>query len=104
ARLFIRVIVVTAFAMGLLTAPIGAQTVVFDGGPPNSSNGNEMSQWIQAEDFSFASANNFNTVRFWSLENATAFLGTFTWQVRADAGGAPGAIIASATTAPSLRV
>lgn len=105
ARLSLRVMFATALVMGLLTAPVGAQTVVFDGGPPNlAGNGNEMTQWIQAEDFTFASANSFNTVRFWTLEHTgTSFLGTITWQIAANSGGTPGGIIASATVVPSVR-
>lgn len=89
----------------LLAGPASAQSIVFNGGVPNDSNGNEMSQWIQAEDFAFGSPTSFNSVRFWTLEMPVgAFLGTMTWQVRADAGGSPGAIISTGTVAPTLRV
>jgi hypothetical protein len=103
-RLLIRALFATVLA-GLLTAPVGAQTVVFDGGPPNvSGSGNEMTQWIQANDFAFASPTSFNTVRFWTLEHTgTSFLGTITYQIAADSAGTPGGIITSATVVPSVR-
>ncbi len=48
----------------------GVGTLLFDGGSPDLSNGNEMTQWLQTEDFDASSDSVVHFVRFWTLENA----------------------------------
>ena len=76
-----------------------AQTVVYDNGPPTYVNGNEMSFWLQAEDFTFVTGNSFNQIRFWDAELGGAYTGAFDWWVFDNSGGTPGTILYSGTTA-----
>jgi hypothetical protein len=81
----IRLMVVSAF----LLAGGGAQAaVVYDNGAPNLLNGNEMTQWIQAEDFTLLVDTLITDVHFWSLEQ-TAFSGSILYAFYTDSGGAP---------------
>jgi hypothetical protein len=76
-----------------------AQTVVYDNGPPTYVNGNEMSAWLQAEDFTFGANTTFNQIRFWDAEIAGAYTGAFDWWIFANNGGMPGTILYNGTTA-----
>lgn len=97
-----KTLVLTAALLAGLTGQSAAQ--VYDNGPPDLTNGNEMTQWIQAEDFSLLSLFNITGVRFWALElEAGAFGGTGFWQFYADDGfGNPGALIAGGDFTPTV--
>src|SRR5712692_7249678 len=73
-------------------APLRAHAqIIYDNGPPNQQNGNEMTQWVQAEDFSLTAATNLTSVHFWDIEapGGTAYQGQIAWGLYADAGGMP---------------
>jgi len=78
-------------------APLRAHgQIIYDNGPPNQQNGNEMTQWIQAEDFSVGTAMTLGSVHFWDIEVPnTAYQGEIDWGIYSDAGGSPGALLAS---------
>lgn len=85
-------------AAGCLLAATSAQaTVVFNNGGPINNGGNDATEWIQAEDFSFG-ANQAVTgggiyVDFQST--GATWDGTFDYFLFADAGGTPGGTLAS---------
>jgi PEP-CTERM motif len=78
-------------------APLRAHAqIIYDNGPPNQVDGNEMTQWIQAEDFSVATAMTLGSVHFWDIELPTnAYQGEIDWGIYSNAGGSPGTLLAS---------
>lgn len=89
-------------AMFAVAGPLSAQ-VVFDGGTPNAGNGNEMTQWRQANDFTLAAPTTVTGVRFWAFSTgdiASAYSGTIQWDFMSDAGGTPGSVLYSGTATP----
>ena len=88
-----------AALLTLIVPAASAQTPVYDNGAPNGVNGNEMTNWLQAEDFVFGSATSFNGIRFWSAEAGTFVPSTIDWWVFTNAAGQPGTILGSGTTA-----
>jgi hypothetical protein len=78
-------------------APLRAHSqIIYDNGPPNQQNGNEMTMWIQAEDFHVATAMTLGSVHFWDIElPGTAYQGEIDWGIYSNAGGSPGTLLAS---------
>ncbi len=92
---------VVTFAAGLsalLIAQVAHADVIYDNGPPNQLNGNEMTEWIQAENFSLATADTITGVTFWDLESSPGYQGSITWIIYADNSGTPGAQLATGLT------
>ena len=82
----------------------GAQ-IIYDNGSTDSLNGNEMTQWFQAEDFSLGAAANIGRVQFWAGEFTAfgGFQGSVSYAFHADNGGVPGATLFSGTVVPTTR-
>jgi hypothetical protein len=78
-------------------APLRAHSqIIYDNGPPNQVDGNEMTMWIQAEDFQVASTMTLGSVRFWDIEApGTSYQGEIDWGIYSNAGGSPGSLLAS---------
>jgi hypothetical protein len=79
--------------------------LIYNNGGPNGDNGNEMTQFIQAEDFSFASPQTITDIRFWGFTIDYApgpgkYYGSITWQIYSDDSGKPGAILDSGLAVP----
>lgn len=76
---------------------VGSSTqagLIYDNGAPNASSGNEMTGWIQAEDFALASPVVLTDVRFWAFEFAQGgYQGSIVWSIYGDNAGAPGALL-----------
>ena len=72
-------------------------TIIYENGGPDQQNGNEMTGWIQAEDFKLSADSILTSVNFWDIEapGGTAYQGEIDWILYADAGGQPGASFAS---------
>lgn len=80
----------TLLASLLLACSAAAQAVVvYDNGPPDLMGGNEMTNWIQAEDFTLASTTTITDVHFWSLEAPGGYSGSIQYAFYSDAGGSP---------------
>jgi hypothetical protein len=75
---------------------------VIDNGPPNTTSGNEMTEWIQAEDFTLGAGATITSVRFWAFSLGTGYNGSIVWQIYANNAGTPnvGSILASGTVTP----
>jgi hypothetical protein len=84
--------------------PVGSSAqagLIYDNGAPNASSGNEMTQWIQAEDFALASPVVLTDVRFWGVESVQgAYQGSIVWSIYGDNAGAPGALLYRNAVAP----
>jgi hypothetical protein len=94
--------VLIAFSL-LLAVPELRAGLIYDNGLPNAANGNEMTQWIQAEDFTLGAAATVVGVRFWAIGYADpgGYQGSIAWRIYGDSGGDPGSILASGTVVPS---
>lgn len=105
-RIFIGILAAVV-AMGTLGAgarPAAAQVVAYDNGAPNGVNGNEMTQWVQADDFLLPTATNITGVRFWAiddLENGPGYQGSIVWTIYGNGGTNPGAILHRAAVVPT---
>jgi len=88
---------VLAGALILAAAASAQAVVIYDNGAPNQQNGNEMTEWIQSEDFTFAADTTVTDVHFWSAEAANAFSGSIVYTIYADNGGNPGAALETGT-------
>jgi len=63
---------------------------IFDGGPPDQVNANEMTSWVQAEDFVLAQDEVLGDVHFWTAEIGP-WDGTLVWFLFLDDAGQPAA-------------
>lgn len=87
--------------LSLLASPTLAQ-VVYDNGLPDAVSGNEMTAWIQAEDFILGGPATIGAVRFWAFEMAAdAYLGSIYYFFLNDAGGTPGTVIDEGLVTPT---
>ncbi len=94
----LRRFVATAFLAAALTPAI-ASAQLYDNGAPNASGGNEMTQWIQAEDFTLGASATITNIRFWAFEFApNAYQGSIVWRIYGDNVGNPGSVLFSGTS------
>ena len=84
-------ILLTCILCLLLIPAAFAGVVVYDNGAPNQQNGNEMTSWIQAEDFMFRTSTWITDVHFWTIEDPSVngFAGSIWYGIYSDAGGQP---------------
>ncbi len=81
------------FALFCVSMPAAAQ-VVYDNGAPDGVGGNEMTNWIQADDFTLSSPATIGGIRFWAVEDqADAYQGSIFWQIMNSAGSQPGTTV-----------
>jgi len=90
----------------ILTVSGAQAALIYNNGLPDGQNGNEMTAWIQAEDFTFTASQTVTAVRFWALDLAggAAYQGSVVWQIYNDNSGQPGALLASGSAAPPAVV
>ena len=87
----------------LLAAVLSARSLtagmIFDNGTPNGVNGDELTIFVESEDFTLASSYSLTDVRFWAFEaeGSNAYQGSIAWSIYADNAGTPGAILYSGT-------
>ncbi|MGI8924577.1 MAG: PEP-CTERM sorting domain-containing protein [Fimbriimonadales bacterium] len=97
-----RLLSLSAMVTGL-TAGASAQ-LLYDNGPPNQASGNEMTQWLQAENFTLTGNATLGWIRFWTIEDSVfgSYDGNVDWFVFDNNGGIPGSIVDSGSvTNPS---
>src|ERR1700744_291963 len=85
-----RALMIMAALLCLATASLAG--VVYDnGGPAPLREYNEMTGWVQAEDFTLGSNTNITGVTFWTLEDPTVngFAGSIFYQIFANCAGQP---------------
>ena len=86
--------------LAMVASAVGAHAQVFyDNGGPNQQNGNEMTMWMQTEDFKIGQDTAWFDLHFWTIETPGAVNdGTFYVALYNDDGaGNPNAIIADGT-------
>lgn len=66
-----------------------ASTIIYDNGGPNQLNGNEMTEWVQTEEFTLTSSQTLTDIHFWDVEASGAYTGSITWWITGDTGGNP---------------
>jgi hypothetical protein len=91
------------FVLGVV-ASAGAAPLYVNGAPTDAS-GNEMTSYVQAEDFQLASASTLTGVRVWGFyfgDLGRGYLGSLSWQVYADASNQPGYLLYSGVATPEL--
>lgn len=91
-----------AAALSLVASPAVAQ-LIYDNGGPNGQNGNEMTAWIQAEDFTLDEAATIDAVRFWAFAfDESAYQGSIYYWFLTDNGGMPGASLQEGLVNPTV--
>ncbi|MEO8811521.1 MAG: PEPxxWA-CTERM sorting domain-containing protein [Caulobacteraceae bacterium] len=92
--------------VALVATTAAASTIVYDnGGVAAGANGNETVAWVQAEDFSFATATTIDGAGVYiaSTNGFQASDGQFQYDIFADNGGSPGpAPIATGAVTPTI--
>ena len=86
-------------ALALAATPLRAQ--LYDNGLPNGANGNEMTQWIQAEDFAFGAPTVLGAVRFWAMHSG-GYQGSIFWQIYGNNVAQPGTVLFSGSVNPTV--
>lgn len=88
-------------ALLALVAPLRAQVIFNGGSPDGGSDGNEMTSWIQYEDFAFTAPVTVTGIRFWAGETVgDGWDGSVFWSISADDnGGNPGSLLFSGNQA-----
>jgi PEP-CTERM motif len=83
----------------MVAAAVGANAQVFyDNGGPNQVDGNEMTNWMQTEDFTIAQNTVWHDLHYWAIETPGTFYdGQLYVALYDDAGGQPGNIVAQGT-------
>lgn len=79
-------VLLTMLALLMMSAFGRASTVIYDNGGPNQQNGNEMTEWLQSEDFMLTSAQTVTDVHFWDIEASPGYAGSITWWITGDDG------------------
>lgn len=87
-------------ALLVAASPSVAAAQIYNNGLPNGVNGNEMTEWFQAEDFMLGANASLTGVRFWAAQGAGSYQGSITWRIHSSSGGSPGAILFSGSASP----
>jgi PEP-CTERM motif len=66
-----------------------AGTIIYDNGAPNQQGGNEMTEWLQTEDFTLTGALTVRDIHFWDIETAPGYSGLIFYAIVGDTGGNP---------------
>lgn len=91
-----------AAATLLAAAPaVASAQVVYDNGSPNGVSGNEMTEWIQAEDFTLGATTDIGGIRFWDVQGSPGYGGSISWFIFGNAGGVPGATLFQGIATPT---
>ena len=87
---------IAAFA-SLALATSAHATIIYDNGAPTTTESNETTQWVQAEDFSFASGATVGGAGVYlaGLGSIDAWDGNFTYFIFSANGGQPGSVLQS---------
>lgn len=94
-----------ALCAAVATIPATAEAaIVFDNGSLDTSNGNDATGWVQAENFSLGTATNVvgAAVYLGGFGDISNYDGNFTYYVFADAAGSPGTVLATGSVSPTI--
>ena len=92
----VRTALIAGLACGFLATAAQA-TIIYDNGAPTTTESNETTQWVQAEDFTFAGSATVGGAGVYlagigSIDN---WDGAFTYYIFSASGGSPGAVLQS---------
>jgi len=84
-------------------APAFAATV-YDNGLPNTTDGNDATEWVQAEDFSFGALTTITGAGVYlaGFDGIGNYDGGFQYYLFADNGGVPGAVLQTGSVSPTI--
>ena len=94
-KLLIPCCLIITLALALITSAQAA--VIFDGGAPDLLSGDEMTSYVEADDFLLPTASTLTDAHFWTLEGygyaygGNPWDGTLDYYIFADVSGQPGA-------------
>ena len=93
-----------ALSVSAMAGPAYGAVVIYDNGSVNTLNGNEATEWVQAENFSFTAPTSVTgaSVVIGGLGDISSYDGNFTYYMFADASGAPGSLLASGAVSPTI--
>jgi hypothetical protein len=96
---------VVALACVTIPAPLTASSftdpIIYDNGAPNGLSGDEMTHWIEADDFSISSKREVIGFTFWAfIQSGGTYMGSIVWEVYGDNGNNPGTTLYSGTAIP----
>ncbi len=96
-----KAIVLTLVLLGSATAAPTA--LIYNNGAPDAASGNEMTSWIQADDFTLASSVALTDVRFWAFgyNEPGSYAGSIVWSLYADSSAQPGALLDRGSVVPT---
>jgi hypothetical protein len=77
-----------ALTLLLMVAFAHADNIIYNNGGPNQQNGNEMTEWVQTEDFTLTSGQTISDIHFWDVDSG-GYAGSITWWIVGDSGGNP---------------
>ncbi len=99
----VRIVLTILSVMLLGSAFAYADSIIYDNGGPNQVDGNEMTEWVQTEDFTLNQSANVTDIHFWDIEAAPGYAGSITWWITGDTGGNPdfNNIIATGNATPT---
>lgn len=80
-----------------------ASVIVFDNGPPDHLNGNNIGYALQAEDFGLMASTTLTGISFWSLETSSGYRGSISWWIMNSGAGAPGAVTLASGTQSAVN-
>src|ERR1035437_3892590 len=87
-RMTKRMLMLVAVLMCMVSASFAG--TVYNNGGPNQQSGNEITQWIGAEDFMIPTPTTVTDVHFWSLEDpGGTFAGSIWYGIYNNVGGTP---------------
>lgn len=81
-------LVLAALTLLMLATVARADTIIYNNGGPNQQSGNEMTEWVQTEDFTLTSSQTVNDIHFWDVDSG-GYNGSITWWIVGDTGGNP---------------
>jgi hypothetical protein len=90
-----------AMVLMLIGAAMASADTLYDNGLPDGLNGNEMTEWIQAEDFVLSTDSTLTDVRFWNLQQENSYQGNIIWRIYDDNSGSPGNVLFSGSVNPT---
>lgn len=89
-------------AAALASASALSAAIVYDNGLPNQRDGNEATEWVQAEDFVLSAPGQIASAGFWTIEkHGSVWDGNLSWNIFADSAGQPGSSVFSGIAVPN---
>ena len=92
----------TALAGALFCSSVSAMTVWDNGVNSPSGGGSNLSDTLQAQDFTLSAMTDLTSISFWSLQAISGdYLGSISFEIRSNTAGTPGAVVASGSATPT---